>query len=408
MNGSGSVESFILVINSGSSSLKFALYHSLNMHRQWSGQITGIATPHGLMELTDSHQRVHLCDEAIYRNQEDAALAIISWISNNHKFCEIAGIGYRIVQGGKYHRKPELITDALLSELAELIYLAPDHLPDELRLIRKFREEFPKTPHFACFDTFFHQDMPEHIKNYPLPEKFRNQGLVRYGFHGLSYEYVLQKLDKECSGIHQKKMIIAHLGIGSSMTSVSDCKGFDTTMGISPLGGMMMSTRSGDLDPGAILFILKNNDITVEELEVILSRQSGLKAISGIADLQEIIKYAGEDAKSKLALDMFCYQAVKSIGALAAGMGGLDMLIFTGGIGEHSSLIREQICTGLAFMGIRLDRSLNHQSNRIISHRDSGVNVRIIPTNEEWMIASHTKNLLQTQNLSCRKSQKKL
>lgn len=247
-------EHFILVLNSGSSSLKFAIYHQKTMHRQWSGVIRGIGKPMGSMSVTDSHKHSLPLKKEHYRNVEDAANSIILWLKENKKHCVISAVGYRLVQGGADHRSPEIITRNLLKDLNSLIFLAPNHLPDELSLINIFLLEFPNLKHIACFDTNFHRDMPDKNKYYPLPAKYADQGLMRYGFHGLSYEYILQKLNQQHAFIDQKKIIIAHLGNGSSMSAISSGKGFDTTMGISPIGGLVMGTRCGDLDPGAILF----------------------------------------------------------------------------------------------------------------------------------------------------------
>ncbi|UKT64744.1 acetate/propionate family kinase [Pedobacter mucosus] len=387
-------EHFILVLNSGSSSLKFAVYHQATGHRQWSGVIKGIGRPMGTMDLTDSHGDSTALKKEYYRNIEDAAVAIIRWLKENKKHCLISAIGYRLVQGGAAHRRPEIITEKLLEDLKELIFLAPNHLPDELRLINTFLMEFSALKHVACFDTNFHRDMPDQNKYYALPVEYKDQGLMRYGFHGLSYEYIMQKLNHHLASIDKKKIIIAHLGNGSSMAAVALGKGFDTTMGVSPMGGMVMATRCGDLDPGALLFILKQNDITPEELDVELSKESGLKAIAGTGDMEEILNSLRNNKKAEAALTLYCHQAKKFIGSLAASLGGLDMLIFTGGIGQNSPEVRERICTGMDFMGVKIDHCLNQDARKIISHRNSRVNIWVMATNEEYVIAMHTKDFL--------------
>lgn len=392
-------EHFVLVLNSGSSSLKFAVYHDKTMHRQWSGVIKGIGKSSGSMTFSDSHQKARPTTSEHYRNIEDAATAIILWLKENKKHCLISAIGYRLVQGGSEHRIPEIINEKLLRDLNALIFLAPNHLPDELSLIDTFLTAFPKIKHVACFDTNFHRDMPDKNKYYPLPLKYKDQGLMRYGFHGLSYEYIMQKLNQQHAFIDQKKIIIAHLGNGSSMAAVSSGKGFDTTMGISPMGGLVMATRCGDLDPGAILFMLKQNDITPEELDVELSQESGLKAIAGTGDMQEILNQSVDDKLAEAAITLYCAQAKKFIAALAASLGGLDMLIFTGGIGENSSEIRALICADMDFIGLKIDRCLNLRSEKIISCQSSRVCIHVMETNEEAMIALHTKSILEGSGL---------
>jgi acetate kinase len=388
-------EHFVLVLNSGSSSLKFAVYHDKTMHRQWSGLIKGIGKPLGSMTISDSHHKAGPTISENFRNIEDAATAIILWLKENKKHCLISAIGYRLVQGGSGHRIPEIITEQLLSDLNQLIFLAPNHLPDELSLINTFLTAFPKIKHVACFDTNFHRDMPDQNKYYPLPIKYKDQGLMRYGFHGLSYEYIMRKLNQGHAFIDQKKIIIAHLGNGSSMAAVLGGKGFDTTMGVSPMGGLVMATRCGDLDPGALIFMLKQSDITPEELDVKLSEESGLKAIAGTGDIQDLLKRRNNDKDAEAAITLYCAQAKKFIAALAASLGGLDLLIFTGGIGENSSEVRELICADMDFMGIKIDRCLNLHSEKVISCQSSKVCVRVMQTNEERMIALHTKCTLE-------------
>ncbi|GGI26476.1 acetate/propionate family kinase [Pedobacter mendelii] len=387
-------EQFILVLNLGSSSLKFAIYHHKTMHRQWSGVIIGIGKSIGSMEVTDSHQYSALPKTEHYRNIEDAGTAIIHWLKKIKKYSLISAIGYRIVQGGADHRIPEIVSEKLLADLNALIFLAPNHLPGELSLINTFLLEFPDLKHVVCFDTNFHKDMPDHNKYYPLPAKYKDNGLIRYGFHGLSYEYIMHKLHQQHAFIDQKKIIIAHLGNGSSMAAVTFGKGFDTTMGISPMGGLVMSTRCGDLDPGAILFMLKQNDITPEELDVKLSYESGLIAIAGTGDMKELLNLSGDNQQAEAAIKLYCCQAKKFIAALAASIGGLDILIFTGGIGENSPEIRERICGEMDFMGLKIDRCLNLRKEKVISDQNSRVSVRVMATNEECMIAMHTKNIL--------------
>lgn len=387
-------QSFVLALNSGTSTLKFSLFHQESLHKQWSGLISGIGETLGYMELTDSHGRVQQQKEAHYRNMEDASFAIISWLQDNIKQCQISSIGYRVTQGGTVHRKPEVINQHLLQDLKLLTYPDPNQMRLEIIMITTFMDEYPKLLHVACFDTNFHQDMSETNKYYALPAKYRAQGLMRSGAHGLSCEYIMQKLNSRHAFINQKKIIIAHLGSRSSLTSVKDGKCFDTTCGVSTYGGMVMGSGSGDLDPGAILFILNKNDLTPEELDVELGSESGLKALAGTGDIIQLLKSAAQDKRAEEAINRYCHQAQKFIGALAAGLGGLDLLIFTGGIGENSPQIRERICSNLSFLGINIDHMQNLHSEKLISGRNAGVIVRVMATDEALMIAIHTRGEL--------------
>jgi acetate kinase len=372
----------ILCVNAGSSSLKFSLFEGEN---RFNGSLTG-----GVLKIEDQNgQSIH--QQSDIKQTEDGVKIIIDWVINQS--LQLAAIGHRLVQGGMAHRAPELITEKLLADLEKVQELDPGHLPGEMALIRLFQSSFPETPQVACFDTWFHRDLPGQVKYYPLPEKFGEHGLIRYGFHGLSYEYVLQKLVKEIPASKTQKIIIAHLGSGASITAIENGTSVDTTMGLTPAGGLVMSSRLGDIDPGALLFLLRQEHLSVDELDELINKRSGLKALAGSGDLEELLEREKHDPKAAEAVHLFCYTARKFIGALAAGLGGLHMLIFTGGTGENSPVIRERICEGLAFIGIRLDPEANLQ-DEIISAASSRVMVRVIKTDEEWMIAKHTRQIL--------------
>ena len=328
----------------------------------------------------------------------DAAEAVVGWLKNNTHHFPITAIGHRLVQGGPDHREPEMISDHLLLALHEYVYLAPNHLPEEINTIKTFRSAFPKIYQVACFDTFFHRDMPFYSKYYPLPAEYKDKGLMHYGFHGLSYEYVMHKLAGDDAAISKQKIIIAHLGNGAGMAAVQNGISVETTMGLSPIGGLVMGTRSGDLDPGVLLFLLKQGRLTPTQLDDLLSKHSGLTAICGISDMQELLKNETNNPKAKEALTVFCYHAKKFIGALAASMSGLDMVVFTGGIGENSASIRERICQDLEFLGITISEKQNHDMHEIISTEKSKVSVRVLKTNEEWMIARHTQDTIDKEN----------
>ena len=378
-------KTYILSINCGSSSLKFSLYHALSTNLEWAGSITRIGEAKAHLQIKDAANQLLEVHDKHYKNFNAAVLEVIAWLKNKQDKYPLMAIGHRIVQGGPKHFKPEIITGALIQALDKLVYLAPNHLPDELSTIRAFQSAYPDVKQVACFDTCFHHDMPSYVKDYPLPAIYKKKGLMKYGFHGLSYEFIMQELAKLFSPVAGQKIIIAHLGNGASMAAVKDGFGIDTTMGLSPIGGLVMGTRSGDLDPGVVVFLLKQTKLTPDDLDELLSKQSGLKAISGISDIQELLQAEPEHPLAEEALTMFCYAATKYIGALSAAMGGLDMLVFTGGIGENSAIIRERICHNLSFLGIDLDKQKNSNNELMIS--TGKVAVRVIKTNEELMIA---------------------
>lgn len=384
--------SYILSINGGSSSLKFKLYISGSNKLALYGSVDHIGTQTGQLVIRNSDDKPVFKLVENFEDQFNAATELISWFKNNQQQYDIIAIGHRLVQGGPNHRTPEIITDELLHSLNEFIYLAPNHLPNEIKMIQLFQAAFPGIPQVACFDTAFHQDMPFCSKYYPLPSKFADKGLIRYGFHGLSYEYIM--MAQKATSAPNGKIVIAHLGNGASMVAVRNRVGIDTTMGLSPMGGLVMGTRSGDLDPGVILFLLKQEKLTPDEIDDLLSKQSGLKAIAGTSDVQELLKNEATDTRAREALAVFCYNARKCIGALAAAMGGLDVLIFTGGIGENSAIIRERICSELDFLGISIDQKFNYNPQEVISTEQSRVKVKAIATDEEWVIAKHTQTII--------------
>ncbi len=387
-------KTYILSLNGGSSSLKFSLYHSVSTKLEWAGSIDRIGEKNARLEIKDIAGQVLKNRIGNYKDFSAAVAAVMEWLKNDQHHYPLLAIGHRLVQGGAKHRKPLMITDGLLQSLDQLTYLAPNHLPDEINIIKAFRSAYPHVQQIACFDTSFHRDMPPYAADYPLPAKFKEMGLIRYGFHGLSYEFIMQELAGLESPVARQKIIIAHLGNGASMVAVKNGLSVDTTMGISPVGGLVMGTRSGDLDPGVSLFLLKQAKMTPDELDDLLSKRSGLMAIAGISDVQELLRLEPDHLKAKKALTVFCYSARKFIGSLAAAMGGLDMLVFTGGIGENSAVIRDRICRGLDFMGIELDAKENEANQPVISKMNSKVTVRVIPTNEELMIARLTTGLL--------------
>lgn len=370
------------------------MFDAVSLQMQWQGFADRINEPAGRFQIKDSAGIILIEYLAPFEKFTDAIKDVIDWLKLNVDKYPITAIGYRVIQGGPMHCLPEVITPGLLALLQDEIYLAPNHLPDELSAVHAFTAAFNNATHIACYDTLFHKQIPNYAKSYPLPPGYEDKGLMRYGFHGLSYESVMEKLAYKISSIHHRKILIAHLGNGASMAAVKNGICIETTMGISPIGGLMMGTRSGDLDPGAIIFLLKQEKVTPDELEDLLSKNSGLKAIAGNSNVKDLLMIESKCSDAKKALAMFCYTAKKYIGSLVAAMGGMDILVFTGGIGENSAVIRERICEGMEFFGISLDQPSNYNGAEIISSASSRVQVWVMPTNEEWMIARHSKNII--------------
>jgi acetate kinase len=363
-----------LAINAGSSSLKCALF-------------TLAADP-----------------QLVARGSIDGADAervsgLIDWIAAYVGRSVVAAVGHRIVHGGAKYRDPQRITTALLSDLGTLVPFAPNHLPAELDLIEAMRHHLPDVPQVACFDTAFHRTMPDVARRLPIPAVYDARGVQRYGFHGLSYEYLIGECRRlETSDRADGRVILAHLGNGSSLAAVARGHSIETTMGFTPIGGVPMSTRSGDLDPGAVTFLAREDRLTADQLEDLLSRRSGLAAIAGgSGDMRTLLEREAGDPSSRLALEAFVYGVVKAIGALTAVLRGLDLLVFSGGIGEHAPSIRSRICEPFAFLGIALDTSLNQANAAIISSPASRVTVRVIPTDEQLVIARAASRLLGTE-----------
>jgi acetate kinase len=390
-------DSQILTINSGSSSIKFSLYElgkteSLIL----KGELAGIGIEHGDFQAEDQEGHQLTAQKLDLPDHDAAWQTLFDWLQGHEIGKDLHAVGHRLVHGGAAHVKPQLVSPALIEDLKLLMPLAPDHLPDEIKGLEEVRRYFPDLPQIVCFDTAFHRRMPEVAQRYALPEPLFRAGLRHYGFHGLSYEYITQELVKEAGPPDASgKLIIAHLGNGASMAAIEDGRSLDTTMGLTPAGGLVMSTRVGDLDPGVIVYLLQEKGMTPAAVNHLINHQAGLLGVSGIsADMHDLLAQEDTQAGASLAVEIFCYQARKFVGALAAALGGLDTFIFTGGIGENSAIIRARTCANLEFLGIHLDPDLNQENGPIISKQDSPVTVRVMKTNEELMIARHTRNLL--------------
>lgn len=379
----------LLTINGGSSSIKYALYEiNDSLNQLLSGEMEGIGS--GKVQFSFTHLKEaqdHHIDIPVASHTEAVAW-LVAWLEKESEFSRIKAVGHRIVQG-LAHSSPEKITDKLLMELKAISAYDPEHLPAELKLIEVFRKHYPDLDQVACFDTSFHAAMPDIAKLIPIPKKYRDKGIKRYGFHGISYSYLMEEFERIAGTQKAKgKIIIAHLGSGASLAAIKNGKSMDTSMGFTPASGLTMSTRTGDLDPGIAWHLQKFEKLTPTQFNHLINHESGLLGISGTtADMQRLLEMQHEDQRAAEAVEFFCYQCIKWIGAFTAVLGGLDTLIFSGGIGEHAPEIRERICSGLQFLGSELDEIQNTKNEAVISTNDSKPSVRVIKTNEELMIA---------------------
>jgi acetate kinase len=385
-----------LTVNSGSTSIKFALIDMAGDERRiLAGSLDAIGEPAGTMHITDPDGAI-LLDRSPAMPDHRAALGeLLDWLEQHDDGGHPDAIGHRVVHGGADLTAPVRITPAVLARLDAVADLAPDHLPGELAAIRAVHHDFPHVPQVAAFDTAFHRTIEGPAATFPLPQRLTAEGIHRYGFHGISCEYVLQELAAETDVDPRGRIVIAHLGGGASMTAVRDGRSIDTTMGLTPLGGLMMGTRCGDLDPGVLVFLLRRVGIDADELDRILNHESGLLGVSGIsADMHTLMEHAATAPAAEAAIDQFAYIARKHLAALGASLGGLDTVVFTGGIGEHAWPVRQRICRGLHFIGIDLDTAANEAGATVITTPSSPVAVRVVHTDEELMIARHTRDVL--------------
>ncbi len=379
----------ILTVNAGSSSVKLISFSGDLKQQVFRAEVTDIGQPNCTLKISLPNLEVQTYAVQAH-NQAEATQAILDQL--NEKFTRPSAIGHRLVHGGPNFNHPILITEQVIEILSEAIIFDPEHMPAEIELIRMFSQLFGDTPQVACFDTAFSQDMPAIAKLLPLPRKFSELGLRRYGFHGLSYEYLLTKFQEMAGELAKNgRVIMAHLGSGASLTALKGGKPLDTSMSFTPASGVLMSTRSGDLDPGIFAFLHQKLGMTAEEFNHIIYFESGLTGISGYSgDMELLIKESVNNPKAAEAVDLFCYQVRKTIGSFSAVLGGVDSLIFSGGIGQNSPVIREKICQGLEYLGITLDKSRNMNQEFLISGGDSRTGVHVIPTDEAVVIADQT------------------
>jgi len=378
----------VLALNGGSSSIRFAVYEAGERPQvRLNGKVDRIGVT-GTNLVSSSPDDATSAVRLGRLDHGAAVKALLDWLAAQPVFSLVRAAGHRVVHGMK-HSEPERVTSKLLATLRRATPFAPEHLPRELALIEALSRRHPTLPQLACFDTAFHRGMPRIAKLLPIPRQYASKGVERYGFHGLSYTYLMEELGR-LDSTPGDRVILAHLGNGASLAAVHQRKSIDTSMGFTPAAGLMMSSRSGDLDPGLIYYLARTEGMTAAQFQTMVNQRSGLLGVSGISsDLRDLCAVEATDVRAAEAVNLFCYQVRKWIGSFAAALGGLDTLVFAAGIGESAPLIRKRICDGLAFLGIELDPTRNAQNARLISTDIGRVKVRVIPTNEELMIARY-------------------
>ena len=385
----------ILTINGGSSSIRFAVYEAgKTPRRRLDGKIDRIGLNGTNFIVNDPAGKPQVPRRLAAADHRTAVNFLLDWLEAQPVFASVKAAGHRVVHGMK-HSEPERVTPKLLAELHRITPYDPDHLPREIGLIEAFLRRHPKLPQVACFDTAFHRTMPRVAKLLPIPRRYAAKGVERYGFHGLSYAYLMEELSRVDPAAAKGRVILAHLGNGASLAAVRHGKSIDTSMGFTPTAGLVMSTRTGDLDPGLVYYLARTERMTVAQFQQMVNHESGLLGVSGISsDLRELLARESDDVRAAEAVALFCYQAKKWIGSFAAALGGLDTLVFAGGIGENAPLIRGRICDGLGFLGIELSQKRNAKNAPLISLDAGHVKVRVIRTDEELMIARSVTSVL--------------
>jgi acetate kinase len=390
-------EGVILTVNGGSSSIKFALFQDTDppvlMTR---GMIDRIGLPESVMVVNDVLTQQPERRTVNATDHRACVGLLMDWLEQNVGIKTFRAVGHRIVHGGKTYSRPERVTLDMLAELRRMSPYDPEHMPSEIDLIEAFGKRNPNLPQIACFDTAFHRGMPRVAGLLPIPRRYEKLGLQRYGFHGLSYAFLMRELARvgrpgEANG----RIILAHLGNGASMAAVKQGQPVDTTMSFTPTSGLVMSRRSGDLDPGLVAYLARTEGMSADQFHKMVNTESGLLGVSETSsDMRDLLKQEQHDPRAAEAVALFCYQAKKWIGALAAALGGLDTLVFTAGIGEHSPVIRARICEGLKFLGVTLDETRNEAGEAVISTHGSQATIRVMHTDEETEIARSVRELL--------------
>ncbi len=395
-------KSSILTINGGSSSIKFALYQDCEpLERGLYGKIDRIGLSGTNLTFDETAANRHDSLKLPASDHKSAATFLMDWLQEQNHFESIRAVGHRVVHGMQ-HTAPELVTQELLDDLHRISPVDPDHLPSEIELIETFRQRHPKLPQVTCFDTAFHCTMPRVAKLLPIPRHYDSKGVQRYGFHGLSYAYLVEELTRLGDpAASAGRVILAHLGNGASMAAVRDGKSIDTSMSFTPTSGLVMSTRSGDLDPSLASYLARTEQMTTEQFYKMVNHESGLLGVSEISsDMRDLLAREADDIRAAEAVALFCYQAKKWIGCFAAALGGLDTVVFAGGIGENAPLVRARICDGLGFLGVEIEQKRNAASEGVISTDTSRVRVRVIPTDEDLMIARSVSRILKTDTVN--------
>lgn len=386
----------VLAINGGSSSVKFAIHEGgTSPAVSFRGRVDRIGQTGTTLTWSGRDGRGETGPVDVV-DHDAAASRLIDWLEAREEFAAVRAVGHRVVHG-MAHTEPERVTPELLDELRRAIPYAPEHLPREIELIEAFRERHPHLPQVACFDTAFHGMMPRVATLLPIPRRYQAKGVQRYGFHGLSYAYLVEELARVAGPeAAHGRLILAHLGNGASLAAVREGTSIDTTMGFTPAAGLVMGTRTGDLDPGLVSFLAHSERMTAPQFHQMINHESGLLGVSEIsADMRDLLAREADDVRAAEAVALFCYQAKKWVGAFTAALGGLDTLVFSAGIGERSASIRARICQGLDFLGVELHDGRNAAHAPVISAEGSRVTVRVIPTNEELMIARSASRVLR-------------
>jgi acetate kinase len=387
----------ILTINGGSSSIKFAIFDAGDsLRRILEGGIERIGLPDTTFRVKGSDQADNFSRLVTAPDHTAAVGVLTDWIEERNGRNTLTAVGHRVVHGGPKYYKPERITAEMVTELKRLSPFDPDHMPEEILLTEAFHRRFPDLPQVACFDTAFHHDLPRVAQLLPIPRRYEAQGVRRYGFHGLSYGFLMEELARVSgSEAARGRVILAHLGNGASLAAVRDGKSVDTSMSFTPTAGVPMSARSGDLDPGLVWYLARTEKMNDKQFNEMVNFQSGLLGMSETSsDMRDLLKYETQDVRAAEAVALFCYQVKKWIGAFAAALGGVDTLVFAGGIGENAPPVRARICDGLGFLGIELEEKQNAANAGVISAAASRVAVRVIRTDEELMIAKTVCHVL--------------
>ena len=393
----------VLTINGGSSSIKFALFDVGGaIHQIFGGKLERIGTPQASLSVKGTNPGYNSSRPVAAADQVAAVDVLMNWIEDQGGREALAAVGHRVVHGGPTYSEPQQVTAAMIEQLQRLSALDPEHLPLEIDLLEAFRKRHPGLPQVACFDTAFHHTMPRVATILPIPRRYEAMGVRRYGFHGLSYEFLMAELARlGDAAATQGRVILAHLGNGASLVAVRDGKSIDTSMGFTPTAGLVMSTRTGDLDPGLVSYLARTEQMSAAKFQKMVNHESGLLGVSQTSsDMRDLLGRESKDVRAAEAVLLFCYQAKKWIGSFIAALGGLDTLVFAGGIGENAPPVRERICDGLGFLGIELDKECNAKNSPLISADASKVQVRVIRTDEELMIARSVTRVLNLSHIA--------